>query len=83
MLSIKILGPGCLNCRKVEEVARHAVVDLGLEAKFEKVTDYGAIMHYPILATPGLVINEEIVCNGRIPSDAEVSVWLRKAAGAG
>jgi len=83
MLSIKILGPGCLNCRKVEEVARHAVVDLGLEAKFEKVTDYGAIMHYPILATPGLVINEEIVCNGRIPSDAEVAAWLEKAVSAG
>ena len=83
MLSIKILGPGCLNCRKVEEVARHAVVDLGLEAKFEKVTDYGAIMHYPILATPGLVINEEIVCDGRIPSHAEVAAWLEKAVSAG
>lgn len=83
MLTIKILGPGCLNCRKVEEVARHAVLDLSLEAKFEKVADYAAIMHYPILATPGLVINEEVVCAGRIPSHAEVSEWLRKAAGAG
>jgi small redox-active disulfide protein 2 len=83
MLTIKILGPGCLNCRKVEEVARHAALDLGLEAKFEKVTDYGAIMGYPILATPGLVINDEIVCNGRIPGDAEVAAWLEKAVSAG
>ena len=82
MLTIKILGPGCPNCRKVEEVARRAVLGLGLEVKFEKVTDYGAITQYPSLATPGLVINEEIVCYGRIPSDAEVSMWLSKAVGA-
>lgn len=83
MLTIKILGPGCPNCRKVEEVIRRAVLGLGLEAQVEKVTDYGAITQYPILATPGVVINDEIVCIGRIPSDAEVSAWLKKAVSAG
>jgi small redox-active disulfide protein 2 len=79
MLTIKVLGPGCDNCKKVEAVAHQAAVALGLEAQFEKVTDYAAIHSYPILATPGLVINEKLVCGGRIPSVAEVTTWLANA----
>lgn len=79
MLIIKVLGSGCENCKKVEAVARQAVASLGLTAQVEKVTDYAAIHAYPILATPGLVINEKLVCAGRIPSAAEVVTWLANA----
>jgi len=39
MLKIKVLGPGCDNCHRVEEVARAAVAAVGVVAEFEKVTD--------------------------------------------
>lgn len=79
MLTIKVLGPGCQNCKNVEVVARKAVMNFGLQAEFIKVTDWADIKKYPILATPGLVINEKLVCAGRIPTEAEVMTWLANA----
>ena len=80
MLTIKVLGPGCSNCKKVDAVAHQAVANFGIEAQFEKITDYKEIMKYPILSTPGLVINEKLVCAGRIPNLAEVTTWVADAA---
>ena len=83
MLVIKVLGSGCENCKKVEAIARQAVANMGFDAQVEKVTDHAEIMKYPILATPGLVINEKLVSAGRIPTEAEVSTWLTSAVEAG
>lgn len=79
MLTIKVLGSGCPNCKKVEAIARQAVEGLGIEAELIKVTDYSQIMEYNILSTPGLVINEKVVCAGRIPTPAEVTTYLANA----
>lgn len=80
MLNIKILGGGCANCKRLE-AETHAVVEaLGLQAEFIKVTDQTEIHKYPILATPGLVINEQLVSAGRIPGRPEIEGWLKKAA---
>ncbi len=79
MLTIKVLGPGCDNCHKVEAIAREAVAGLGLEATFEKVTDRALFKQFGLLSTPGLVVNEKLVCGGRIPTKAEVTTWLAGA----
>ncbi len=76
MLNIKVLGPGCANCKRLEQMTRSEVEKLGLEAAIEKVTDYGQIMAYGVMSTPGLVINEQVVAYGRIPSNQEVVDWL-------
>jgi small redox-active disulfide protein 2 len=76
MLTIKILGSGCANCKQVEKIARNIVDEMALEAEVSKVTDYAEITHYDILSTPGLVVNEKVVCSGRIPTKAEVTTWL-------
>lgn len=79
MLSVKILGTGCANCKRLEQMSRKAVATLDLEAEFVKVTEIPEIMAYGVMSTPGLVINEKVVSYGRIPSPAEVSTWLTDA----
>jgi small redox-active disulfide protein 2 len=79
MLNIKVLGSGCENCKKVEELAHKVVSTLSLEAEIIKITNWEEIKKYPILATPGLVVNEKLVCAGRIPAESEVTTWLVNA----
>ncbi len=79
-MNIIVLGPGCSNCKKLEQIAKDAVAELNLEdVTFQKVTSYDEIMKYPILSTPGLVINGKLVCSGRVPSKAEVTSWITTA----
>ncbi len=79
MLTIKVLGSGCANCKRLEQVAHKVVSEMGIEAEIIKVTEYPEIMAYNIMSTPGLVINEKVVSTGRIPTPAEVTTWLANA----
>ncbi len=79
MLSIKVLGPGCDNCKKVEALAKQAVTNLGVEATIVKITDRAEYPKYGLLYTPGLVINGQLVCGGRIPTEVEVMTWVADA----
>ena len=76
MTTIKILGPGCANCVNLEKATRQAVSELGLEATIEKVTDYAEIAGYGIMRTPGLVVDEEVVLSGRVPTVRQVKELL-------
>jgi len=78
-VKIKILGTGCAKCHQLEQTARQAVKELAIDATIEEVKDMKRIMEYPILTTPGLVVNEELVCSGRIPSKSEVTQFLINA----
>jgi small redox-active disulfide protein 2 len=76
MVNIKVLGSGCANCKRLEATARKVVETLAIEAEIVKVTEYAEIMKWPILSTPGLVINDKLVSAGRIPSEKEITGWL-------
>jgi small redox-active disulfide protein 2 len=79
MLSIKILGSGCPNCKKVDAIVRQVVAKMGLQAEVIKVTNYAEIMQYNIMSTPGLVVDEKLVSAGKIPTEAQVATWLADA----
>ncbi len=76
---IKVLGPGCANCKRLEDRTREAVADLGIDAEIEKVTDYAEIAGYGVMKTPGLVVDEKLVVSGRVPTTREITDILRPA----
>lgn len=77
-MDIKILGTGCANCVNLEKAARQAATELGINATFEKVTDPGDIASWGIMRTPGLVVDDEVVLSGRVPSLAQVKELLSR-----
>jgi len=79
-MEIKILGIGCPKCKRLEQIAREAAAEAGIEATFTKVTEIRDIMAYPITGTPALVVDEQVKSSGRIPQKEEVLAWLREAA---
>ncbi len=70
MLEIKVLGPGCANCHKMEEMAKAAVKELGLDARVEKISEIQEIMKYT-MSTPGLVVNGRLKHSGKPLPDIE------------
>ena len=78
-MQIKILGPGCAKCSQLEKITREVVKELGIDANVQEVKDITKILDYPILTTPGLVVNEEVVCSGRVPDKAELTQFIINA----
>lgn len=78
MLTIKILGSGCANCKRLEQEVREALAGSPIEFEIVKVTDYAEIMAYNILSTPGLVMNEKLLSAGRIPKRDQIVAWANE-----
>ena len=82
-MEIKVLGPGCPRCERLEKMAREAVEEVGVEATLTKVTQMDEIMEYAIVGTPGLVIDGDLKISGRLPRKKEIVTWLEEAKGDG
>ncbi len=76
---IKVLGPGCSNCKNLERVTREVVDTLGMDVTIEKVTDYPTIAGYGVMSTPALVVDEKLVLSGRVPTAAHLREILATA----
>ena len=77
-MEIKILGPGCPNCKTLDRITREVVEKNGINATITKVEDIMEIMKYGVMSTPALVIDEKVVVKGRVPSSDEIKQLLTK-----
>ena len=82
-MEIKVLGPGCPNCQRLEKNTRAALAGLGIQATVSKGSDMQEIMSYDVFATPGLVINGKAVSSGRVPDKAEITTMITTALAEG
>jgi small redox-active disulfide protein 2 len=78
-LEVKILGPGCPNCEKLEQMVYKVMADSNIAGEVEHVRDLAEIANYGIVPTPALVINGEIKVSGRLPRESQLRKWLKQS----
>ena len=79
-MNIKILGTGCPKCHKLAELVKEVIAEMELDAEVEEVEELTKILEYPILTTPGLVIDEKVALSGQVPSKEKLAEMFRNAA---
>jgi small redox-active disulfide protein 2 len=79
-MEIKVLGPGCANCKRLYQEAERAVAQSGIDATLTEVEAVEEIASFGILRTPGLVIDGKVVASGRIPLAPEIVTMIMTAA---
>jgi small redox-active disulfide protein 2 len=80
-LEVKVLGPGCPNCDKLEQMLYTVMTAEGIAGDVEHVKDLNKIAAYGMVATPALVINGEVKSVGRLPREIQLRQWLRETMG--
>jgi small redox-active disulfide protein 2 len=78
-LEVKILGPGCPNCDKLEQIIFRVMADSNIAGEVEHVRDLAEIANYGLVPTPALVINGKVKSSGRLPQERQVLQWLKEA----
>jgi small redox-active disulfide protein 2 len=76
MKEIKVLGPGCTNCRTTIALIEQVAQARGVAVAVEKVEELRDIMGYGVMSTPGVVIDGKVVHAGGVPSRAKIEQWL-------
>jgi len=79
-LEVKILGPGCPNCQKLEQMLYKVMAESNIAGDVEHVRDVAEMTAYGILPTPALVINGKVKSSGRLPQERQVLQWLKEAS---
>jgi small redox-active disulfide protein 2 len=79
-VQIKVLGPGCPSCDKLEQDMMAVMAELDLPADLEHVRDVKEIACYGVMGSPALVIDGNVVAVGRVPSKSQLREWLRAAS---
>jgi len=79
MLHIKVIGPGCINCNRLEELCREIVSENKIEASIEKIKDINLFAELGIFMTPGLIINDKVISSGKLPGKSLLAQWIAEA----
>ena len=77
-MRIDVYGPGCANCKRLEQQTREALARLDQDAEMTKVEDVLAISEAGVMRTPALGIDGKLVLQGRVPGVQELATIIAK-----
>ncbi len=75
-LEIKVLGPGCVQCNRLEQELMLVMAETGILADIEHVRDIKELGRYGVMGTPALLINGQVKSVGKVPPRAKIKQWL-------
>ena len=78
-LDIKVLGPGCPRCEKLEQDLMAMMAELNIAADLEHVRDPLEIGNFGVIGMPALIINGEVKASGSVPPKSKLKEWLLEA----
>jgi small redox-active disulfide protein 2 len=79
MLTIRIVGSGCQNCENLFQLCMNLAADNELEADIQKITNREKFTELGIWMTPGLIVNDKVLSQGKIPTKSTLEHWLLEA----
>ena len=77
-LEIKVLGPGCAQCDRLEMELMEIMTEMNLPADLEHITDIKEIGKYGVMGMPALIVNGKVMCTGKVPTKRKLKEWLSK-----
>lgn len=75
-LEIKVLGPGCAQCDRLEMELMEIMTEMNLPADLEHITDIKEIGKYGVMGMPALIVNGKVMCTGKVPTKRKLKEWL-------
>jgi len=79
MINVKVLGSGCANCKRTQQLIENVTSENGIEIQLEKVEDMAEIMAYGIMSTPGVIVDGKIAHAGGIPDKKTILSWFKSS----
>ena len=77
MVKVQVMGPGCVKCNETAKIVQEAITETGVQAEFEKVSDFAEIARMGVFTTPAVAVNGAIKIVGKVPKKADVIAWLK------
>ena len=81
MLTIRVLGSGCVRCNDLEKLCMNVLAENDIDADIQKITDMKEIAKLGIISTPALIINDKVMVSGKIPTKSTLLHWFKENAG--
>lgn len=77
MVKVQVMGPGCAKCNETAKIVQEAITETGVQAEFEKVSDFAEIARMGVFTTPAVAVNGAIKIVGKVPKKADVIAWFK------